>query len=359
MYSLEQKLKILKHVEKFGIKSALHAFEVKKSSIYSWQKKLTQNWNEYSSLQNKSTKPNKVRTRVGCWDYIIERFIQEIRFKHPSLTKEKVWKLLCDYAKEQELEGRPIAKTPSIATVGRIISDLKANRQIPDWSRKISFYAKTERFKIKNSKKKKKNRPVKKEWKSPGQRIQIDTVIILKNGIRRYIINSIDVYSRLSFSYAYKSLSSNSAKDFMIKMREVFPFINQETEIQNDNGSEFMKNFEQYLKQESITQVWNYHHKCSLDLFQTTLGCTTKHPKMNTWIERFNGSIQIEFIYRNLDTLFDTNDKNLTDFNKKLMHHLVWYNTKRPHLSLDLKSPMEFVLSNSQFSKMWWTRTIV
>ncbi len=44
-----------------------------------------------------------------------------------------------------------------------------------------------------------------------------------------------------------------SAKDFLIKMQKVFPFITKQTEIQNDNGSEFMKNFEQYLKQESIS----------------------------------------------------------------------------------------------------------
>ncbi len=343
MYSLEQKLKILKHIEKFGIKSAIHAFEVKKSSVYSWKKKLKENWNNHGCIQNQSTRPNKCRTRVGNWDYRIEEYIQKTRFQHPGLTKEKVWKLLCDYAKEESLHANPISKVPSIATVGRIISDLKKNKQIPDWSRKISFYAKTEKFKIKQRKLKKKNRPKQRKFKFPGDRIQIDTVIILRKGIRRYVINAIDVHSRLSFSYGYKSLSSNSAKDFLLKMRQVFPFINQDTEVQNDNGSEFMKNFEEYLKRESITQLWNYK----------------KSPKMNTWVERFNGSIQVEFIYRNLDSLFDTEDKYLTEFNTKLMKHLVWYNTKRPHLSLDLKSPIDFILSNNQFSKMWWTRTSI
>jgi putative transposase len=351
MYSLEQKLKVLRHTEKFGIKSAIDAFEVKKSSIYTWKKKLLVNWNNHGLLQNKSTRPYKLRTRVGNWDYRIERFIQRVRFEHPGLTKEKVWKLLCTYnlelkekyLKDESNNDPPISNLPSIATVGRIINDLKIKKQIPSWSRKLSFYANTSQFRLKSKTKKKKKRPTKKEFVLPGERVQIDTVIILKNGIRRYVINAIDVYSRLSFSYAYKSLSSNSAKDFMIKMRKVFPFIDDKTEIQNDNGSEFMKHFEEYLKKQSISQVWNY----------------PKHPKMNTWVERFNGSIQAEFIYRNLDSLFNTEDKYLTVFNTKLMHHLVWYNTQRPHLSLDLKSPLEFVLSNSQFSKMWWTRTIL
>ncbi|NJK71778.1 MAG: hypothetical protein HC932_06130 [Thermales bacterium] len=40
------------------------------------------------------------------------------------------------------------------------------------------------------------------------------------------------------------------------------------------------------------------------------------------------------------------------------MQHLVWYNTKRPHLSLDLKSPLQYVLDNDQNSRMWWTSTL-
>lgn len=58
-------------------------------------------------------------------------------------------------------------------------------------------------------------------------------------------------------------------------MRKVFPFINSQTEIQNDNGSEFMKHFQQYLQQEAIKQYWNY----------------PKSPKMNAYIERYNGSM--------------------------------------------------------------------
>jgi transposase InsO family protein len=346
MYSLELKLKILKHVSKYGINSAIDAFEVKKSSIYSWQNKLLVGNDNHSVLQNKSTKPLNCRTRVGLWDYRIEEYIQQLRITHPGLTKEKVWKLLCNYNQEvtrqysidQVNNPPPISKLPSIATIGRIIADLKYNRQIPDWSRKLSFYANTSSFRIRVKKKVKKQRPIKTEFKLPGQRLQIDTVVILKQGIRRYIINAVDVYSRLSFSYTYKSISSNSAKDFLIKMRQVFPFITQKTQVQNDNGSEFMKNFQEYLKQQAIKQYWNYPHS----------------PKMNTWVERYNGSMQFEFVYRNMDSLFK---QDITEFNTKLMHHLVWYNTERPHLSLDLKSPLEFVLSNNQFSKMWWTRT--
>ena len=92
MFSLQEKLKILKHTEKYGIQSSIDAFEVKKSSIYSWNKKLLQNNQSEGVLMNKSTRPNKFRTRKGNWDYWIEEYIQKLRITHPGTTKEKVWK---------------------------------------------------------------------------------------------------------------------------------------------------------------------------------------------------------------------------------------------------------------------------
>jgi transposase InsO family protein len=151
----------------------------------------------------------------------------------------------------------------------------------------------------------------------------------------------VDISSKLSFSYAYKSPSSTNTKDFFQKLEEVFPFLTRQTEIQTDNGSEFLRHFEDYLRKKEYKQVWNY----------------VRSPKMNAFIERRNGTVQVEFIYRNLSLLFNPEDTNLTRFNQKLMQHLIWYNTERPHLSLDLKSPMEYLLQHQSFSKMWWTRT--
>jgi hypothetical protein len=161
MYSLDFKLKVLKHADKHGIDSALDAFGVSSSSFYSWQKKLkrigedTVNPLNHSVLQNQSTRPHKVRTRTGKWDYRVERFIQQTRFQHPGLTKEKVWKLLGKYCDQENIK-----EVPSVSTVGRMIDDLKKNRQIPDWSRRISFYANTGKFRVKpNDRDKRRKRP--------------------------------------------------------------------------------------------------------------------------------------------------------------------------------------------------------
>ncbi|MEQ1813911.1 MAG: integrase core domain-containing protein [Candidatus Nitrotoga sp.] len=64
-----------------------------------------------------------------------------------------------------------------------------------------------------------------------------------------------------------------------------------------------------------------------------------KTPKMNAHVERFNGSIQNEFVAYHEDLLFT--DVNL--FNDKLLDYLVWFNTERPHYGLGLISPYEYL----------------
>lgn len=292
------------------------------------------NHNNTNILRNKSTKPLRVRTRVGKWDYRIEKFIQKTRMEHIGISHEKVHAMLIKEAKTENWN----CNLPSKQTVARIIVDLKKNHQIPNFKPSLSFYANNSTFRVKQKKKNKKPRPEKRIWKYPGERIQIDTIVlILTGGIRRYVIQATDVFTRMTFSFAYKSPSSRSASDFFTKLQEVMPFITDKTEIQTDNGSEFLGEFKILLEKAKIQQLWNYPHS----------------PKMNAYVERMNRTTQEEFIYKHQYLLRD----NIAEFNKKLMHWLVWYNTQRPHFSLDLKSPLEFLLSHDQFSKMCWVGT--
>jgi hypothetical protein len=329
MYSLEQKLKIIQHADKYGIPSAIDAFGVSKTSIYDWTNNLVEHWGDQNYLKNKSTRPKHVRTRI--WDQRIWEFIQRIRIEHPGLTKEKVEILLKGECSNFDI------KCPSIATVGRIITGYKKNHQIPNWSPKLSFYANNSTFRSKQRKKLKKPRPKKADFLYPGQRVQLDSITLIKHGVRRYLIEATDVYSRFTYSKAYKTLSSRSAKDFFQELEQYFPFINKNTEFQTDNGSEYMDEFKTYLETNGYKQYWNYPHS----------------PKMNAYIERFNGTIQQEFVYRNLPLLF----QDVEQFNIKLHKQILWYNTERPHLSLQLQSPMQYILQQGKISEMWWTRT--
>jgi transposase InsO family protein len=78
---------------------------------------------------------------------------------------------------------------------------------------------------------------------------------------------------------------------------------------------------------------------------------------MNAKIERYNRTVQEEFADWRQETMAD----DISQFTQELMDWLIWYNTKRPHWSLNLKSPMQYLLNLLQLplteSRMLWTDT--
>jgi transposase InsO family protein len=78
---------------------------------------------------------------------------------------------------------------------------------------------------------------------------------------------------------------------------------------------------------------------------------------MNAKIERYNRTVQEEFVdWHQAELAVNTNL-----FNEQMMDWLVWYNTERPHWSIHLKSPMEYLLEVLQLpvteSRVLWTDT--
>ena len=45
------------------------------------------------------------------------------------------------------------------------------------------------------------------------------------------------------------------------------------------------------------------------------------------------------------------------EFKNLLIEWLVYYNSKRPHFSLNLKAPLEFLVENNKMSHMYVTNT--
>ena len=68
--------------------------------------------------------------------------------------------------------------------------------------------------------------------------------------------------------------------------------------------------------------------------------------------EKFNRTIQEEFIDQN-EMWFD----NIEEFNEKMLEWIMWYNTKRYHWSLNLMSPVDYLIKNNYLSRMMWTNT--
>jgi len=61
-----------------------------------------------------------------------------------------------------------------------------------------------------------------------------------------------------------------------------------------------------------------------------------RRPQSNGAVERFNRTIQEQFVNWNKDILVD----DINAFNKKLMEYLIWYNTKKTHRAINKLQPL-------------------
>jgi len=336
---IEKRLEIIKFFDEFGEKATLTAYRKSRSTIYLWKQNIRKVGGKLSALAPESTKPK--RFRESKVDYRISQFVEDYRNEHPGVSKETIYPELAEYCLLNNLS------TVSESTIGRIIKELKNKGKLPQHT-KLSYYARTGKLVERNQKKIKKLRRKDYQPSSPGDLLQIDAIELFIDGTKRYILTAIDTYAKFAFAYAYKSLSSTSAKGFMEKLIYIAPFnINR---IQTDNGKEFHKYFRGYVKNQSIIHFYNYP-KC---------------PKMNTFIENFNGLIQRQFVDWHYQDLKD----DIGNFNVELMEYLLWYNTKKQHSAIGKIPPLRYCVNTIikklnlpsllaiQKSNMLWTSAL-
>jgi putative transposase len=107
--------------------------------------------------------------------------------------------------------------------------------------------------------------------------------------------------------------------------------------IHSDNGSEFEGSFKDACSLLGLTHIYS----------------RPRTPTDNPALERFNWTIQDEWLELSEVGINDTNDAN-----KDLTEWLVEYDDYRPHQSLDCETPLEY--AEKQFFKvlpMWSART--
>ena len=314
----KERCRILAFWEKYGDLATKEAFKVSRPTLFRWQKKLKESKGQLEGLNKKNTIPKNRRKRIIPKE--VEDFIVKERKFDPHLSKDKLSILM--------LEDGIGKYSPS--TVGRMLNDLKKQKILQN-TIKLSYYAKTDSFHEKTKIKRKKIR----SKGHVGGLVKADSIIRFHNGIRRYIVTAIDKEAKFAFAYAYQNHSSDSATDFMQKFKFVAPV--SLTHVQTDNGSEFAKHFDIYLEKNNITHFHTYP-RC---------------PKQNSEIERFNRTLSDAFISRNLYLLA----YDIDAFNQKLIDWLLWYNTRRPHWSLGLISPLRYIVNtlSEEKSHMLWT----
>ena len=92
--------------------------------------------------------------------------------------------------------------------------------------------------------------------RAPGEVIQIDLKHLTLRGVTYYQYTAIDKYSRLVFAKVYKNKTSRNTKLFIQEVMKYFGF--RISKVQTDNGSEFMGEFDKYLKEIGIEHYYSY-----------------------------------------------------------------------------------------------------
>jgi transposase InsO family protein len=163
----------------------------------------------------------------------------------------------------------------------------------------------------------------------------VDTVVRFIDGMKRYILTAVDTERRTAFAACYTNHSSKSAADFLTKCLVALPECPEA--LQTDNGSEFALHFETACESNKLTHFHTY----------------PRSPKMNAHVERFNRTLDEEFLRYHRALMRD----DVSAFNNALIEWLLWYNGERPHYALGQVSPFQFILKSLPVGEchMWWT----
>jgi hypothetical protein len=295
------RLHVLQHFYKYGWRSTVDAFGIGKSTLYDWKKAYEHSRKSLVSLIPKKTKPKRVRQMLT--DPKIVQFIREFRQQYGNIGREKIKIFLDEYALELGLN--------SISE--RTISKVIKQRNL--------FFDGVKRAKRKHrfSRQRTKKSP---QATAPGF-VEMDSVILYVSSVRHSFMCCIDIHTKFAHVRKVKAVSSLQAKLTFMEFEKLSP--HQVHTVQTDNGSEFFLNFHEYLEKQNISHQFIY----------------PRSPKINGVVERFNRTIQEEFINRNDEIFY-----NQEAFTVKLQQYLTWYNEKRPHMALNYLSPMQFIRNN-------------
>mgnify|MGYP001244152668 FL=1 len=168
--------------------------------------------------------------------------------------------------------------------------------------------------------------------------LQVDTVELNLRFNKVFLFSAVDPLSKLYYVRAYQRATSFSARDFLRRL--IYLHKDNIRYLKVDNGSEWEKHFSKEIQKRKLTLVHNYPHS----------------PKMNTFVERVNGTVQSEY----LDRFYE--ETNIGRINEILYDCLIEYNFYRPHRSLNLLTPIEYcskLINNKDpaMLQMYWTQT--
>lgn len=145
-----------------------------------------------------------------------------------------------------------------------------------------------------------------------GDLVQVDTIHLMRPEGRVYVFTLLDVYSRWAYARAYPHANTRTALRFVQRAQKLARF--RFKTLQSDHGSEWSQWFTDH--------VFSMHRHSRV-----------RRPNDNAHLERFNRTIQEECL--------DGVPKTLTDLNVALKKYIPYYNGKRLHFGLRLRTPLQ------------------
>ena len=273
--------------------------KVERKTIYRWRKKYLESGRKLTSLLPGSTRPKKVRQMQVPAEIL--GFIKTMRQKYPRMSKYKLKPFLDVFCQEQ---GLPCY---SVSWIGKVI-------------KRYQFFFNT-RKPVKRKRKQIYKQRIKYCPRSKNVKLgylQLDGVEVVFEGLHYRFLTAVELVTRQAWVKRVPSFSSKQARLFLTKITNEVDY--QIHTIQTDNGSEFAGVFDQAIKT-TITHLWSY----------------PKQPKTQGYVERFNWTLQDEFLNYEIDRL--THDP--AGFDRRLMSWLSWYNNQRPHQGLNYQTPKQ------------------
>lgn len=151
----------------------------------------------------------------------------------------------------------------------------------------------------------------------PGILAEIDTVHVGLPAERLSLYTLLDVCSRWAHAIPVLGINTHKSLRFVDEARVVAPF--DFKTLQSDHGSEFSKWFTKRIVERGLA------HRHS----------RVRTPNDNAHLERFNRTIQDECISRL--------PRDIAVWRREVPEYLHYYNTERPHMALEMKTPVEII----------------
>jgi transposase InsO family protein len=291
------RLAVLNHCYDFGWKAAVAAFKVPKSTLFDWKRRYQSSGRKLASLVPKSTKPH--HAKLAVFDPRLVELVAYLRQEYGCISKYKLKLFLDEYARSLSIRSYGHSK------IGKLI---KRHNYFFNRPKKRKTKVKLLHPRLKRTPKE----------TVPGY-IEMDSVTVYITSHRYYFITAIDIVTKFAWVKLTRTLSSKQAALAVVEFKAQYQLIR---EIQTDNGHEFLGEFEIYLSQKNIPHQFIY----------------PRSPKINGVVERFNRTLRDEFLNRNNSAGADTDT-----LNQHLLRYLSWYNTKRPHYSLNYMTPVQYL----------------